>query len=252
MLLHLHSRCSSHRDEDTRVHGGKNCRAMTKRLELGKPVRCTDGVVGELRDVVIDPVRKQVTHLVVRPHNALGDARLVPVELADGGEQGREISLRCTIEEVRGLPNVEEFAYLRLGEVPLGDEAWDVGIEDVLAFPYYQSTGFGEYVGDPNVALIYDRVPKGEVEVRRASNVITADGQYVGDVDGFLLDDDDQITHFVLERGHLWGRREVTVPIGAVAKVESDTVIVSLSADEIGELPAHKVHRWPGSARRRS
>ena len=83
------------------------------------------------------------------------------------------------------------------------------------------------------------------MEVRRSSNVITSDGNYLGDVDGFLVDDDDQITHFVLERGHLWGRREVTVPIGAVAKVESDTVTVSLSADEIGALPSHKVHRWP-------
>jgi sporulation protein YlmC with PRC-barrel domain len=75
--------------------------------------------------------------------------------------------------------------------------------------------------------------------------VITTDGHHVGDVDGFLVDDDDQITHFVLERGHLWGRREVTVPIGAVVKVESDRVTVGLSTDEIGKLPAHRVHRWP-------
>jgi len=224
---------------------------MSTRLELGKAVRCTDGVVGELGDVVIDPVRKRVTHLVVRPHHGSGDARLVPVELAGGGDEGGEIALRCTKEEVERLPNVEEFAYLRMGEVPVGDEEWDVGIEDVLALPYYESTEFGEYGGDlgQNVAFTYDRVPKGEVEVRRSSIVITADGRYVGDVDGFLLDDDDQITHFVLERGHLWGRREVTVPIGAVAKVESDSVTVSLSTDEISALPTHKVHRWRGPAR---
>jgi sporulation protein YlmC with PRC-barrel domain len=222
---------------------------MTTRLELGKAVRCTDGVVGELGDVVIDPVGKRVTHLVVRPHHGSGDARLVPVELAGGGDEGGEISLRCTKEDVERLPNVEEFAYLRMGEVPVGDEEWDVGIEDVLAlpyYPYYEGTGLGGYVGDPgqNVAFTYDRVPKGEVEVRRSSDVITADGQYAGDVDGFLVDDDGQITHFVLERGHLWGRREVTVPIGAVAKVESDSVTVSLSSDEISALPTHKVHRW--------
>jgi sporulation protein YlmC with PRC-barrel domain len=234
---------------------GENRRAMSARLELGKAVRCTDGVVGELGDVVIDPVGKRVTHLVVRPHHGSGDARLVPVELAGGSDEGDEISLRCTKADVERLPNVEEFAYLRMGEVPIGDEAWDVGIQDVLALPYYESTGFGgEYVGDlgQNAAFTYDRVPKGEVEVRRSSNVITADGRYAGDVDGFLVDDDDQITHFVLERGHLWGRREVTVPIGAVAKVESDSVTVSLSTDEISALPTQKVHRWRGAARRSS
>jgi sporulation protein YlmC with PRC-barrel domain len=231
----------------------ENRRAMSTRLELGKAVLCTDGVVGELGDVVIDPVGKRVTHLVVRPHHGSGDARLVPVELAEGGDEGGEISLRCTKEDVERLPNVAEAAYLRMGEVPVGDEEWDVGIEDVLALPYYESTahyentGFGgEYGGDlgQDVAFTYDRVPKGEVEVRRSSNVITADGQYAGDVDGFLVDDDGQITHFVLERGHLWGRREVTVPIEAVAKVESDSVTVSLSTDEISALPTHKVHRW--------
>jgi len=87
-------------------------------------------------------------------------------------------------------------------------------------------------------------VPKGEVEVRRSSRVMSADGHYLGDVDGFLLDEDDHITHFVLERGHLWGRREVTVPIGAVDSVESDVVTLELSKDEVGDLPSHKVHRW--------
>jgi hypothetical protein len=73
---------------------------------------------------------------------------------------------------------------------------------------------------------------------------MSKDGKYVGDVDGFIVDEGDHITHFVLERGHLWGRREVTVPIGAVAKVESDTVTVDLTTEEIGKLPSHKIRRW--------
>jgi hypothetical protein len=48
----------------------------------------------------------------------------------------------------------------------------------------------------------------------------------------------------VLERGHLWGRREVTVPISAVESVASDVVKLRLSKDEVGDLPSHKVHRW--------
>jgi hypothetical protein len=47
-----------------------------------------------------------------------------------------------------------------------------------------------------------------------------------------------------LERGHLWGRREVTIPIGAVAKVETDTVTLRMSREEVGELPSVRVHRW--------
>jgi hypothetical protein len=38
------------------------------RLELGRPIRCSDGEFGELADVVVDPTTKRVTHVVARPH----------------------------------------------------------------------------------------------------------------------------------------------------------------------------------------
>jgi sporulation protein YlmC with PRC-barrel domain len=215
------------------------------RLELGRKVRCTDDVVGELVDLVVDPTKKRVTHLVVKPTHGYSETHLVPIEHARPGE-GTDVDLDCTVSEVLAMPRVEEFEYLRLDESPTHDPDWDVGVTRVLALPYYEADGFGAGAGvvGQDVGVVYDRVPKGEVEVRRTSNVMSKDGHYVGDVDGFLVDDDDQITHFVLERGHLWGRREVTVPIASVAKVESDTVTVDLTKDEIGELPSHKIRRW--------
>jgi hypothetical protein len=38
---------------------------MTVRIELGLTIECTDGPAGTLRDVVIDPVHRRLTHLVV-------------------------------------------------------------------------------------------------------------------------------------------------------------------------------------------
>jgi sporulation protein YlmC with PRC-barrel domain len=216
------------------------------RLEIGNRVRCTDGVYGELADIVIDPLEKRVTHLVVQPEQGEGEARLVPIQLAKGSdEEQREIELECTLDEAQGFESVHEAAYLRLGESPTEDPDWDVGVEDVLVMPYYTGLDVGEYPAelDSQVTIHYDRVPKGEVEVRRASAVISADGHSLGEVDGFLVDADEHITHFVLERGHLWGRKEVTIPIGAVARVESDAVHVALSKDEVGALPAVRVGR---------
>ena len=214
------------------------------RLELDKPVLCEDEEVGRLADLVVDPVAKRVTHLVVKPEHGVGASHLVPIGLVEPTEQVGGIALTCSRAELEALPPVEEFTYLRLGEVASNDPDWDVGVSDVLALPYYDSTGLAgpvEAVGD--MGVVYDRVPKGEVELRRSSRVMAANGDYIGDVDGFLVDDD-HITHFVLERGHLWGRREVTVPIGAVASVKSDVVTLRLSKDEVGALPSHRVHRW--------
>lgn len=216
-------------------------------LELGSPVRCVDDAFGDLADVVIDPTKRRVTHLVVQPHNRHGLARLVPVELVEVGDDARpEISLRCTVAEVRRLAPVQEFAYLRLGEFPLDDPDWDVGVQDVLALPYYDALGFGPTptAPEPHVALTYDRIPKGEVEIRRLSAVNSADGHQLGHVDGFIVDGDEEITHLVLEHGHLWGRREVTIPISAVARVETDAVTLSLSKDEVEALEPVPVHRW--------
>ena len=218
------------------------------RLEIGIRVRCTDAAYGELADIVIDPLEKRVTHLVVQPEQAGGEARLVPISLAKGNDgEKREIELACTLDEAQRFESVHEQAYLRLGERPAEDPDWDIGVEDVLAMPYYAGLDddVGAYWGDPDphVSMYYDRVPKGEVEVRRASAVISADGHSLGEVDGFVVDADEQITHFVLERGHLWGRREVTIPIGAVAKVETDEVHVALSKDDVGALPAVRVGR---------
>ena len=215
------------------------------RLEIGNRVRCTDGVYGELADIVIDPLEKRVTHLVVKPEQGEGEARLVPIQLAKSRDDAqREIELACTLDKARGFESVHEGAYLRLGERPAEDPDWDVGVEDVLAMPYYGGGGVEGVPGEfDSYVVMYDRVPKGEVEVRRASAVISADGHSLGEVDGFVVDADEHITHVVLERGHLWGRKEVTIPIGAVARVESDAVHVALSKDEVGALPAVRVGR---------
>lgn len=216
-------------------------------LELGSPVRCSDGDFGEIADVVVDPISKRVTHLVVQPRHQHRLARLVPVALADTGDGAQpEISLRCTVEEVRRLAPVQEFDYLRLGEFPVNDPDWDVGVQDVLAMRYYGASGLGGYSAelDPHVGISYDRVPKGEVEIRRSSHVTSSDGHDVGHVDGLLVDQDEQITHVVLEHGHLWGHREVTIPIGAVTKVATDAITLSLSKDEVGALEPITVQRW--------
>jgi uncharacterized protein YrrD len=219
-----------------------------RRLELGCPVDCRDGSVGELADVVIDPTRRRVTHLVVEPHHRHRLARLVPAELATTDDASSAVVLHCTAEELLRMPPVEEFAYLRVGEFPLQDPDWDLGIERVLAHPYYEHSDFGENPldFDPHVAITYDRVPKGEVEIRRASKVFSADDHRLGHVDGFLVDLGDRITHVVLERGHLFGRREVTIPIGAVAHVATDSVTLKLTKDEVASLPDVPVHRWVG------
>jgi sporulation protein YlmC with PRC-barrel domain len=213
------------------------------RLDLDSPVDCVDGAFGELADVVIDPGTRRVTHLVVQEHDRHGLARLVPIGRAhiDEGPNGG-VSLDCTVAEINELEPLQHSEYVRLGERPVEDPSWDVGIEGISEMPPYGSLGVGALGAgmepvdvdiDPHVTLRYDRIPKGMVEMRRASAVTSSDGHHVGHLVGLVVDDSGQIAQLVLEHGHLWRKREIAIPYGSINRIESDEVVLTLSNDEV-------------------
>jgi sporulation protein YlmC with PRC-barrel domain len=194
-------------------------------LQLGIPVRCTDGPCGELGDVVIDPATRRVTHLVVEPHHGHALARLVPIEQADVDPSGEansapSLSLRCTSDELHLLTQVEESAYV--GVALPGD-----GHTDLSANPGWD---------DPHVLIPYDTVPSGEAEIRRRSAVTSADGHHLGHVDALVVDAGHKLTELVFERRRGWAVRRVTIPIDAIARVEADSVTLNLTKAAVRAL----------------
>jgi sporulation protein YlmC with PRC-barrel domain len=180
-----------------------------------------------------------VTHLVIQPAQHAEDARLVPISLASRAEKDgeSEISLNCGAADLERFDPVHKFEILRAGERPNEEPKWDVGVEDIVVAPNYAPTAFGDYGGslDSDVTISYDRVPKGEIELRHASSVYSADGHHLGSVDAVVVDDDDQLTHLMLERGHLWWKREVALPAEAISKFESDMLTLGLTKRELGK-----------------
>lgn len=213
------------------------------RLDLGESVSCSDGAFGTLSDVIVEPQAKRVTHLVIQPHGGDGVSRLVPIDLAQATEGDGGLTLSCEIEATTQLDSVQDYVYQRFDAPPPDDPDKDVGIERVLTMPY-SGGGLVQYDGgDASYGVIYDRIPRNEVELRRASSILAADGGFLGEIDAFIIAGD-QITHVVLDKGHLWGRRKTTIPIDAVAKVETDKITVDLSKEAVGALPSVRVHRW--------
>jgi sporulation protein YlmC with PRC-barrel domain len=210
------------------------------RLELGKRARCSDGAVRELADLVLDAGSRRVTHLVVQPKDNPGAARLVPVELAATGADEREISLRCTEQQLEEMSPVHESAYIGTGEeVEEEEDGWEVGVRDMQVIPDYLPTaGPGDLA--PEVVVTYDRVPKGEIELRHASDIFSADRHHLGSVDGVVVDADGRISQLLLGRGHLWWRREIAIPAEAVAELTNDMVTLGVSKAELGTFPSER------------
>jgi hypothetical protein len=200
---------------------------------IGAGVGCADGACGAVTRVVINPVSRELTHLVVEPAGRSGLARLVPLDLADATDGG--IRLHCTMAEFEKLDAAEETQF-----VPGTRGYAAYGPEQVVSWPWLSlgpSTGVeGDVVGGTSETVTYDAVPVGEVEVRRGDRVHATDGE-IGHVEGLVVDPrNHHVTHVLLQEGHLWGRKEVAIPIGAVTGAE-DGIRLNLSKDDVRDLP---------------
>jgi sporulation protein YlmC with PRC-barrel domain len=201
---------------------------------MGAAATCTDGVCGKVARVVVDPVARTITHLVVEPKHWSGPGRLVPLDLVDATTG--EIRLRCTLAEFEKLEPAEETQLLP--GVP-GYPGY--GPEQVLFMPYY---GLGVGSAVPLTAT-HDTIPLDEVEVRRGEHVHATDGA-IGRVQGLVIDPASRhVTHVLLQEGHLWDRKEVAIPIGAITGVD-DGIRLSLSKQQVQDLPPVDIQH-PGS-----
>lgn len=213
--------------------------AEAVQFAIGAHAICTDGPCGEVRQVVVDPVARAVTHLVIEPEHRFGLGRLVPVDLVDVA--GAEVRLGCTVFEFEQLDSAEDTQF-----VPgtRGYEAY--GPEQVIAWPYYGLGGegvSGELVEGISQTVTYDMVPLGEVEVRRDARVHAVDGE-IGRVQGLVVESGSHhVTHVLLQEGHLWGRKDVAIPISAVTAVDDDGVHVSMTKHDLEQLPAVPIDR---------
>jgi hypothetical protein len=210
---------------------------MRELLAFGAPVRCRDEPFGELQDLVADPVRKRVTSLVVEPKHLQGGTRLVSANLVHEVHADTEILLDCPLAAAHELPEVQVVSQYRLGQAPVGSPEWDVGVRDVMSMPFYDAGTLIEYspAADPELLMTFDRIPKGQVELRRTSLVTTSDGGAVGRVTGLFIDGH-EITHVATARKHLGRRRSLAIPMTEVLELATDNVTVRLNRDELDRL----------------
>ena len=210
---------------------------------IGADARCADGVCGKVTRVVVDPVKRAVTHLVVEPRHRPGLGRLVPLDLVDAATP-KEVRLRCTRAEFDQLGFAEDTDFAPRTSL---DQYSGYSAEQMLMLPYYSPIG-GEDVpqtreDEPTGA--YRSLAPGEVDVRRNERVYATDGE-IGRVEGLVIESGSHhVSHVLLQEGHLFGRREVAIPIGAVAGV-MDGVQLNITKQQAENLPLVNIDRPSG------
>jgi sporulation protein YlmC with PRC-barrel domain len=199
---------------------------------LGADVSCSDGPCGNISRLIVQPGTATVTHLVVDPKHR-GPGRLVPVGLADVAA-GR-VRLRCSKADFDKLDPAEQTEQLH------SDSAGD---------PIFTSQGYvppnltGLAIYDSARVSSHGTVPTGEVDVRRGEPVYTTDetNSEIGRIQGLVMDPGShQVSHILLEEGHLWGRKDVAIPISAVTRI-GDIVRLNISRQQVEDLPPVDIH----------
>jgi sporulation protein YlmC with PRC-barrel domain len=88
-----------------------------------------------------------------------------------------------------------------------------------------------------------NRFRHGELAVYRGMAVNT-DEHKVGTVDELVVDPDSgNITHILMRKGHLWGKKDVAVPVPAIDFVGTDDVYLKIDKEAISALPVVPVKR---------
>lgn len=203
---------------------------MAMDIPIDAEAVCSDGACGRSTYVILNPKTRQVTHLVVKEKGFPFTERLVSVDQVTETSPHR-IRLRCSREEFAQLDHFIGHEYFP-GTKPTHPYApheymlWPFLIPEVPLLP----------------PLEQERVPPGELAVRRNARVEASDGP-LGHVEGFLLDTEGCVTHMVLRKGHFLGQKDIAIPISQIDRIEEDTVFLKLDkhgVEKLEPIPARR------------
>src|SRR5438105_3718231 len=142
-----------------------------RELPVDAKAVCSDGDAGQVTDVIVDPVARRVTHVVIREDRLGSREFLVPLELVIDSSRA-SVRLSCTRAELSQLP---EFTTTRFVSASSPEaqpvlaareiEMWTTtyGYEPIY-LPYVPAA-------DEQVPIVEARVPQGQLAFERGAHV---------------------------------------------------------------------------------
>jgi sporulation protein YlmC with PRC-barrel domain len=213
---------------------------MMMNIPMNVDVYCSDGLGGRSSQVIVNPTNNQVTHLVVKEKQSPHTEYMAPIDQVVDSTPDM-IKLRCTLAELATMEPFIQIDTIQNDVQSMGYPTESFGLAGNPAM------GYAAYPYDPGerfmVTVKTEAVPEGEVALTSGAHIHTSNGRQVGQLDGLLADTSTgQITHLVLREGHLWGKKDVTIPIAQIDHMVEDNVYLKLDKQSISALPTTPVH----------
>ncbi|MBZ0295642.1 MAG: PRC-barrel domain-containing protein [Anaerolineae bacterium] len=203
--------------------------------------------VGRITHVVLDPVTKKVTHVVVHQGIIFTEDKVIPIQMFQSlCPEG--VVLREGIGDLHDLPKFEEPFYVKIGVprniesatlagmvgglylVPPSDsERYFPDREEESQKPYYRY-----------VQAAKQNIPVGEIALKEGAAVISADHQHIGDIESVIVDPQtDQVTDVVMSKSKLLTITRKLIPASWIQSVCEDGVYLNVDADSLTALPEY-------------
>jgi sporulation protein YlmC with PRC-barrel domain len=210
-------------------------------FEIGADASCSDGPCGKLIRLIVDPETQAVTYLVIGPEHRSERRRLVPIGLVDA--TAGEIKIRRTKAEFDKLDPAEETDLLP--DDSGYDQVYNPALGTLGGTARFPTLALASLRPKDGVTVAtHDAVPMGEVDVRRGEPVYATDGE-IGKIRGLVIEPGSRhVTHVLLEEGHLWGHKEVAIPISSITRVD-DVIRLTIDKHQVQGLPEVDVDYLP-------
>ncbi len=195
-------------------------------IPMDAEVSSEDGPYGRPICVIVDPIREKVTHLVVEENDFPQTQRLVPINLIHV-TASKQIGLECSSDQLKKMD-----AFVETEFVPSNPElTW------MMIWPYVEPTA-GYFTVE------HEHMPDGEIAIRRGAHVHATDG-FIGRVDELMIDrNSGKITHLVLREGLFRWKRDISIPVSKIERMDQNTVYLKLSKREVDALPEIPIRRF--------
>ncbi len=206
-------------------------------IPLQAQVECSDGICGRSVCVLINPILNQVTCLVVKLDAFPNTEHIVPVIFLNETIVDT-VRLSCSRAELEKMAPFIKTEFVE--EKVLDYAGYQGGASETgprYLMPYVTS--------DVSVQTLVDhlQIPPGDLAVRRGTRVEALDG-YAGLVDEFVINpENSHITYLVMREGHLWGDKNVIIPLSAMGDVRDNAVFLNIDKHQIEALPTFPLHR---------
>lgn len=195
-------------------------------VSVNARVGCSDGFAGHVSALIMNPLNDELTHIVVRQTGFLGVERLVAIEMI-ANTSPEEVTLNCTLAKLNEQP-----AFITSQFIPASPVDGMEATEAALYWPYISVAA-----GDESVTVDVENLPEGEVALHGGAGVYASDGR-VGRIDDLGIAANGKISYLVLREGHLWGQKEITIPVDQIDHMSEDGVYLKLTKQQVAALPA--------------